>query len=475
MLELRRFQTQFLRAVESDRYDLAALSMGRGNGKSALAAHILTRCLTPGDRLHVRGAEYLLGAASLAQARLCFRFVREWLEPTGEYRFMDSAQRIGITHPSTKTTLRVFSSDAKASFGIVGTPLLVLDEPGALETVGGELLADSIMTAMGKPDSRLRVVMIGTLSPMATRAGHWWYDLIEAGTVDRNYVQLLQGDRETWDSWPTIRKANPLTAISPEFRTKLLSEKRAAVSDPRLKARFLSYRLNLPSQDSSTMLLLAEDWQRVLAREVPEREGQPIVAVDMGAERAWSAAVALWPSGRAEAVACCPGLPDVAAQEKRDRAPAGEYQRLVDAGLLLPSEGLYVPTAAQLIAACHSRWGAFKVIVCDRARLGELRGAAKGKRVQERVSQWFQASEDVRALRKLARDGGLSVEVQSRALLTASLAVAQVENDTSGNTRLKKKGSSNESRDDVAAALVLAAGHLERTPPRRRGLSLGLA
>ena len=237
MLALRPFQRRFMRALDGGKFNLLALSGPRALGKSSLAAHILERCLTPGDSLFKAGAEYLLGAASLPQARLCFRFVREALEPTGEYRWMDSAQRVGVTHVSTNTTLRVFSSDAKGSFGIVGTPVLVLDEPGALENVGGELLADSILTAMGKPGSRLRVVMIGTLAPMATRAGHWWWDIIAAGTTGRRYVQNFQGDLDKWDKWGTIRRANPLTQISAELREQLLEERDAARNDTRLKAR----------------------------------------------------------------------------------------------------------------------------------------------------------------------------------------------------------------------------------------------
>ena len=49
-----------------------------------------------------------------------------------------------------------------------------------------------------------------------------------------------------------------------------------------MKARFLSYRLNLPSGDESTMLLEATDWQIMADGETPPREGQPIVAVDLG-------------------------------------------------------------------------------------------------------------------------------------------------------------------------------------------------
>ena len=54
-------------------------------------------------------------------------------------------------------------------------------------------------------------------------------------------------------------------------------------------------------------------------------------------------------------------------------------------------------------------------------------------------------------------------------MLTASFAAAMVKNDDQGNVRLVKKGTNNTGRDDVAAALVLAAGALSRAPkPRRR-------
>ena len=95
--------------------------------------------------------------------------------------------------------------------------------------------------------------------------------------------------------------------------------------DSRLKGRFLSFRLNLPSGDESEVLLTVTDWERVTAREVPEREGRPIVGVDLGGGRAWSAAVAVWGNGRVEARAVAPGLPDLEEQERRDRVAPGTY------------------------------------------------------------------------------------------------------------------------------------------------------
>ena len=81
--QLRAFQKQFIRGALAPGIDVAALSIPRGNGKSWLAAHLLRRCLTLGDDLHVPGSEYLLCAASIEQARLCYRFIRVELEPKG--------------------------------------------------------------------------------------------------------------------------------------------------------------------------------------------------------------------------------------------------------------------------------------------------------------------------------------------------------------------------------------------------------
>ena len=105
---------------------------------------ILTRALTPGDALHVPGAEYLQCAGSLDQARVVFRFIRAALEPTGDYVWSDSHQRIGAVHRPTNTRLRVLSSNGKTAMGIVGCPLLVADEPGSWEVKGGELMQDAI-------------------------------------------------------------------------------------------------------------------------------------------------------------------------------------------------------------------------------------------------------------------------------------------------------------------------------------------
>ena len=338
---------------------------------------------------------------------------------------------------------------------------------------GGTLMFDAIVTALGKPDSPMKAIFIGTLAPAMSG---WWHDLIADGSNGSTYVQTLQGDVEKWDTWAEIRRCNPLTTISPEFRKRLLEERDAARVDSRLKARFLSYRLNRPSGDESEVLLTVSDWEAVVAREVPPRAGKPIIGCDLGAGRSWSAAVAVWGNGRVECKAVAPGVPALVEQERRDRQPQGTYTKLYDMGQLEIAEGLRVQPPAQLWAMILETWGRPQIVVLDRFRLAEFQDATKNKtRLEPRVSRWSEASFDIRSLRKMALDGPLAVDEDSQALLATSLSTTMVKSDDGGNIRLVKRGTNNTSRDDVSAALVLACGALARKPKTSGVRSLGLA
>ena len=75
-----------------------------------------------------------------------------------------------------------------------------------------------------------------------------------------------------------------------------------------------------------------------------------------------------------------------------------------------------------------------------------------------------EASEDIRACRELALDGGMSIAPHARALMRVAMQSAVVENDTSGNSRLTKRSTNQTERDDPVSALVLACGLLARIP-----------
>ena len=458
---LKRFQRRFVARVLSPGIRRAALSLPRGNGKSWLAGYLAAEALRPGGPLFRAGDENVLLSGSFDQARYVWRFAKGLLGEAG-YAYADNKQRMEIRHKASGTRLTVKSSRARGAFGIVGARIAIADEPGAWDTVGGQLMADALDSSLGKPGSDLIVVYIGTLAPAMSG---WWPDLIAAGSRGSTYVQALTGDAAKWDRWPEIRRCNPLMAAFAESRATLLEERDAARKDSRLKARFLSYRMNCPTADEVSVLLTVDEWKRVLARAVPARRGRPVVGVDCGAGRAWSAGTALWSSGRCEAVAVCPGTPSIGDQETRDQVPRGTYQRLAASGVLTTDGDRRVPRVSALVERVLT-WRP-SVIVCDRFRLGELQDAVRGRvPVVPRVQRWSDSSEDVRACRRLSLNGPLAIAHESRALLSASLAVAKVESDTSGNVRLTKRGTNNTARDDVVAALVLAAGRHTR---RRRG------
>ena len=442
----------------------SAHGFGWGDGGSGAAQLALALLLH-----YVKGGEIALFAGCIEQCRLTYRQALTFLEPRiGEYRTVDSATRVAITHKASRTRLKAVGSNPKTSLGLVGVPLAILDEPAALHTIGGSALWDAVRTAQGKPGSPLRAILTGTLSPAVPDS--WWPILVERGTAGSTWVGLLQGRPDRWSHWREILRVNPLARHFPDTAAVLREERDAALADSRLAAAFKSFRLNLPAGDEATMLLDVADWERVCAREVPERAGRPIVGVDLGAGRAWSAAVALWRSGRVEALAVAPGIPSLEAQERRDRAPWGTYRRLALKGALRVADGLRVQPPAALVDAVTAAWGRPEVVFCDRFRLAELQDAAAGWQVIPRVSRWSESSEDIRALRKFAKDGPLAVASESRGLLAASLAVAMVANDDSGNVRMQKRGTNNQARDDVAAAAVLACGALSRAPKPRRAL-----
>ena len=464
---LRPFQERFMERVLSPDIRRAILCLSRGQGKSTLGGYIVAESVRPGGSLFRAGDENVLLSGSFDQSRYVYRAAKSMLPEYG-YRFQDNKQCVQITHELTGTKLIVKSSRARGAFGIVGARVAIADEPGSWDSVNGELMADALDGAIGKPESNLIVIYIGTLAPGS--ANGWWRQLVEAGSSGSTYVQSLQGDPEKWDRWCEIRRCNPLMARFPESRKTLLEERDAARRDMRLKARYLSYRLNCPTQDETRILLSVDEYKRVLDREVPPRYGRPHAAVDLGAGRAFSAGCLVYPSGRTEALAICPGEPSIEAQEKRDGAPTGTYQRLVADGVLTTDGGLRVPRVKTLVdklLALRPR-----SITCDRFRYSELLDAVGGRcRVEPRGQRWSEASADIRSLRQMALDGPLSVVEKSRNLIAASLSASKVESDDQGSLRLVKSSSTNTGRDDVCVAWAMVCGAISRVPVRRGGLT----
>ncbi len=469
---LAPFQRRFIRGAFRPGAYKGVLCGPRGLGKSTLSAHLLAAALDPSGPLHRAGGESILLASSLDQARIPFTFLRR-ICAGPEFRWMDSAQRVAVTHVPTGARVRVASSDAKRAFGLgANTPVVVGDEPGAWQERGGSMMHDALETSGGKADMRL--ILIGTRAP-GTEGG-WWRTLIDAGSdPPGTYVQVHDapvnddGEVDRWHLWRVIRRANPLIDFNPHLRPKIADERRKARGDEDARRRFLTYRLNAPQRPARSVLLTVDQWRRVESRPVPAPAGRPVAGIDTGSSRAWSTAAILWPNGRLDGLCITPGIPDLAEQERRDGKRRGMYSRLADAGLLHVEEGRRVVRVETLI----DKVLAFRpaVIVADRFRDKGVLDAVKGRCpvvFRSMRATWSEPTDQIMATRRMALDGALAVVPDARPLYRLALADAVVEHDDQGNVRLTKSDTNNTNRDDLAAALTLACGQMARRPARRK-------
>ena len=455
------FQSAFQAAIGRKEHpvSIAALSTPRGNGKSWLAGALVARSLTPGDPLHEAGVENVLVAASRAQASIVLEFARGFLEDEVGYRWRVD----GVEHLESRARVRVISSDSRRAMGLgANTRLAVCDEPGSWAPQSGLRLFNAILTSTGK--RRMTVIAIGTLAPAPlTGPASWWPDLIKSGSGDARHVSLLQADPSKWEDFDEVLRVNPVASINPHLKSTLEREHKAALESDRSARTFRQYRLNLPGDpvDSQPLVSTAE-WERVCARSVPPIEGSPVIGIDLGGTRSWSAAAAVWPSGRIEAWAIAPGSPSLADQERDDQVPEGTYTELVRSGGLSVDEFRAVPDLHLLLARIWSWEPA--AIVCDPYRSAELYQAVGGRvRVVERARGSAESTSNVQALRSLLLDSGAGVVDTSTKLLGAAFEQTVLVIDNAGVTRTSKRDR-NRSREDAAAALLLAAGELARRP-----------
>ena len=369
----------------------------------------------------------------------------------------------GGEHLDSRARVRVISSDSRRALGLgASVRLIVADEPGAWGPTSGRRLWDAMTTALGK--RRTTVVAVGTLAPApVTGPASWWPSVVASGSGDGRHVSLLQADPAKCRDFSEVLRVNPVAAINPHLRRTLEREHEAALSSEMAARTFRQYRLNIPGDPVDTQpLVTAAEWARVCARPVPACEGAPIIGVDLGGSRSWSAACAVWPSGRVESWALAPGVPSLAEQEREDQVSEGAYRELVRSAGLSVDAGQHVPSIERLLSRIWTLEPS--CIVCDPYRAAELHQVVSGRvRIVERARGGGESTSNVQALRSLLLDSNAGVTTMSRDLLGAAFAQTSLVIDGSGITKVTK-ARAKRSRDDAAAALLLAAGEAARRP-----------
>ena len=162
-LRVLPWQRRFLRGFDAPG-DLG-LSIGRGNGKTALVAGIAAAAIDPDGPLSQRRGEVVIVASSFGQARIDYEHCLAFLQPRIDadpraWRILDTNQTASIEHRETGARVRCIGSDPRRAHGLA--PVLVLaDEPAQWEHTKADAMVAALRTAMGKMPGA-RFVALGT-------------------------------------------------------------------------------------------------------------------------------------------------------------------------------------------------------------------------------------------------------------------------------------------------------------------------
>ena len=196
----------------------AALSIARGNGKSAFVAALAAAVVVPGGPLHGTRREVVCVASSFGQSRIIFEDVLSYAAGLGHdlndrslWRRQDSQNMATLEYRPTGARVRCCGSDPKRIHGL--RPFLVLaDEPAQWENNKAEAMISGLRTGLGKtPGSRL--VALGTLP---ADGAHWFSTMLHSADT---YTQLHAAAKDAPIFRATdVGQGEPEPQVSPELK-----------------------------------------------------------------------------------------------------------------------------------------------------------------------------------------------------------------------------------------------------------------
>lgn len=465
------WQRRFIRGAFAPGVQTAALSIGRGNGKTALVGAVGAAAVD-GPLAQPR-AECLIVASSFQQARIAFEFVKSYLQPRidakpTDWSVRDNQQHAVIVHRPTGASVRAIASDPRRAHG--RAPALILsDEPAQWTPTSADKMLAALETSLGKiPSSRM--IALGT---RPATPEHWFSKWLSGGAGYSQVHAAAESDKpfqkRTW------QKANPSLAHMPSLEEAIRADaKRAKLDDSAMQA-FRALRLNMGVDDTGRAVVLdASTWRECEVDSLPAPKGKSVWACDMGSGAAMSAVASYEPiSGRLEVIAAFPNIPSLKERGAKD-AVGNQYERMRERGELVTVGGRTVDVA-ELIEIAVAEFGVPERVACDRWRLSELEDALDAAGLTNvpivlRGMGFKDGADDMRRFRRAAIEG--KIKTPESLLLRSAVAGAVVVSDPAGNVKLAKSKESSERRqnhrDDALAAAILAVAEGIRTPPVQR-------
>ena len=465
-VKLASYQRQFIRGALDPGVMVGVLSIGRGNGKTALSAGLAMAELM-GELSGQPKREVIFAARNRDQAKIAFNFLVGYVEGLGEERQDEFTIRRGSKlevefHGNGGGLARCIAADGKSILG--GAPTLaILDERAAWERDKGDALENAILSGLGKRDGR--ALIISTSAPDDANTFSRWLDEPPPGTYVQEHRPAFGLPADDMES---LLIANPgaVEGIGSTPEWLVAQATRAIARGGSALSSFRNLNRNeRVSTDDRSVLVTVDEW---LAAEVspdalPERDGLCVLGVDLGGSRSQSAAALYWPeTGRLEAWGAFPSKPDLAARGASDGV-AGRYSEMQERGELFTMGENTVPPAAWLAEIMNRADGAaVSCIVGDRFRHAEFVEAMQRASLRVpfvwRGMGWKDGSEDIERFRRALFDG--KVKVAPSLLLRSAMADAITLVDPAGNHKLAKARSLG--RIDAAAASILAVAEGQR-------------
>jgi len=470
-LRLAEYQRQFIRGAMAPGAMVALLSIGRGNAKTALAGGVALGSLM-GIWDDQPRREIILAARNRDQARTAFQFIVGFIEGLPEAErdlfIIRRGSRLEVEYGANGGGLvRAIAADGRSILG--GAPTLaILDERAAWVKDKGDALENAILSGLGKRDGK--ALIISTSAPDDANTFSRWMDAPPPGCY-------IQEHRPPFglpaDDLESLLIANPGAAegigASPEW---LVAQARRAIArggSALSSFRNLNRNERVSSEDRSS-LVTVDEWMsaEVSPDDLPPREGECVLGVDLGGSRSMSAAALFWPAtGRLEAIGTFPAYPSLADRGAADGV-GGRYVEMCDRGELsvlgentVPA-GLWLAQVVRLVDG-----GSISCIVGDRFRHAEFTEAMQAAGLGRvpfiwRGFGWKDGSEDIERFRRALFDG--QVKVAPSLLLRSAFADAITLVDPALNSKLAKGRSLG--RIDAAAATVLAVAEGARRMAR---------
>ena len=288
---LLRWEKEFLECAFAPGIKTAALSVGRGNGKSTLLGAVAAACVA--GPLALPRAECIGVAAAFQQVRILFEHARDMI-PSMEkssVRVLDSTAWAQLEQKYTKARFRAIASDPQKAHGLA--PFLVIaDEAAQWQRTQREAMYSALVTSLGKiPESRF--ITIGTQPDDGT---HFFARLLEEESSATHYSMSYACEKDCDILDPAEwYKANPSLEHMPDLYDTIKTEAEKAAADPGLEFQFRALRLNsgTPDNDMRDVLISAQTWRECLAPDV-QPEGEYVLGLDLGGAAAFSAASAYW-------------------------------------------------------------------------------------------------------------------------------------------------------------------------------------